>query len=176
MMFILDGIACFFEEIGLAVEEKICMLRDPTSRSRGSSTGGEEKGECEEDQIVIIDEGESESENTKEQENEEDDSLDDFDEYLRKCALGVLFPPGTQENGEHPKEEEQSAELPEKSLTESTKEELKEAVQMVLSKLSEDDKKEILDSFKSKGLGTDVSELFDISMELSEENAVFAHN
>lgn len=40
---------------------------------------------------------------------------------------------------------------------------------MVVPKLSEDDKKEILDSLKSKDLGADVSELRGISVESSEE-------
>lgn len=211
-MFILDEIECFFEEIGLAVEEKISMLQDSTSWSRGSST----------------DEEESESEDMEDQ--EEDDSLDDFNEYLRECAMGMLFPFGSQDNGEHPKDEEQSAESPEKcitenikeelededfneetefskackemihkiwsgkdgdehckdeeqsaespekSLTESTKEELKEVIQRVLPKLPEDDKKEILHSLKNKGVSADISELLGISMESSEEDTVSMHN
>lgn len=170
MMFILDEIGCFFEEIGLAVEEKICMLQDPTSWPRGSSTDEEDEN-CERDQVEPIGEEEPESGNMEDQKNDEEGcGLDDFNEYLRECARGILFPRGVPESIKKQQEgEEESGESAEKCLTESIEEELKEIMQMVSPKLSEDDKKEISDSLKSKGLSIDISGLPGISVGSSVE-------
>lgn len=59
---------------------------------------------------VITKKGDVPKDSDSQKRDSKDDNLDDFNEYLRKCALGVLAPFTTQDDGEHQKDEEQSAE------------------------------------------------------------------
>lgn len=146
MMFILDAIQCAAEEAVMFAEEKAALWQEARAIKRMS------RREAEEEQKM--------GENPFEEDETADNSLDDFDEYLRKCALGVLAPFGKPDDGIQ--EEGKGADKTSNALTEEMQEELKTIVQSIESKLSERDKKEIIESLKSKNLSMDVNKLFGV--------------
>lgn len=119
MLFILDAIEC-------AVEEKVAFWKDERLIKR----------------MKFIEEKEAVEENLDEKNRMADAPSDDFDEYLRECALSVLFPYGTPEN-----------------LKEETQKELKAIMRSVADKLSEKDRKEIIGRLENENLNADISEL-----------------
>ena len=122
MMFILAAIQC-------VAEEKAALWQEERAIKRMS------RGETEEEQKT--------EENPDGEDETADNSLDDLDEYLRECALGVLAPLGKPDD-------------------DGIQEELKTIVQSIKSKLSEEDKKRIIDSLNNKKLSVDVNKLFGV--------------
>ena len=132
MMFTLEAIEWAVEAAVMLVEEKVALCQEEIDRKKWSRREAEEEQEMEE--------------NPSDENETADNSLDDFDEYLRECALGMLSPFGKQNDDE-------------------IQEELKTIVQAIESKLSEEDKKEIMDSLKNKNLCADIKGLLGIQDE-----------
>lgn len=148
MMFILDEIQCVVEEALMFVEEKVALWQEERAIKR----------------MIRSEDEQGADENAVEEDEIEDESLDDFDEYLRECALGVLFPFGMPKDDELQGDGKRHFGTSE-VLGAETQKELKTIIQSMASKLSEEDKKEIAASLKNKDLGVDVNELLGVHNE-----------
>lgn len=163
MMFILDEISCAAEEFGLSVVEKVDRLRYPLFRmDKGMPCNDEKNHETERE-----DEGtENGSVNEGHRVCKEDYS---FDDYLLECAQNMLSLFAMQGNTGPENELTETKELmdePEKEyLSEEQKEDLETAIRLAASKLSEDDKEEILEAIENQEMRAEFRELFGICEE-----------
>lgn len=162
-MFILDEISCAAEEFGLSVVEKVDRLRYPLFRmDKGMPCNDGKNHETErEDESA-----ENGSVNEGHQVGEEDHS---FDDYLRECAwnmLSLFAMQGNTRPGSGLTETKETLDEPEKEyLSEEQKEDLETAIRLAASKLSEDDKEEILGAIENQEMRAEFRELFGICEE-----------